>query len=201
MFASARVPPLKDVSTGPKMSQGRASQKGHNLLAQILLPAKFCLPHTTACRTFLVPVQLLSRCYSSFEADLYALSFDIYFSAFSSLCFDDVVKAWLSFFLSCSKAILWTVAPNVRRDALLTKQARLIDLFRPVDIWHNVIVACKQSRNPDDDTQGALAAARHHNPHAEPLVLGYTFIGEWTSLSLENYDSRKDCGNERVYKY
>ena len=27
-------------------------------------------------------------------------------------------------------AILWTVAPNVRKDALLMKQARLIDLFR-----------------------------------------------------------------------
>ena len=85
------------------------------------------------------------------------------------------------FLVLCKAAILWTVAPNVRRDALLMKQARLINLFRPGDIWHNVIVACKQSRNPDDDTQGALAAARHYNPHAEPIVLGYTFFGECTT--------------------
>ena len=39
-----RVPPLKDVSVAPKMSNSRANQRGHNLVAQILLPAKFCLP-------------------------------------------------------------------------------------------------------------------------------------------------------------
>ena len=49
---------------------------------------------------------------------------------------------------------------------------------RPGDIWHNVIIACKQSRNPEDDTQGALAAAKHYNPKADPVLLGYTFIGK-----------------------
>ena len=29
------------------------------------------------------------------------------------------------------KAILWCILPNVRRDALLTKQARLIEMFKP----------------------------------------------------------------------
>ena len=51
------------------------------------------------------------------------------------------------------KAIVWNILPNVRKDALLTKQARLIDLFKPGDIWHNVIIVCKQSRNPEDDAQ------------------------------------------------
>jgi hypothetical protein len=51
------------------------------------------------------------------------------------------------------KAIVWNILPNVRKDALLTKQARLINLFKPKDIWHNVIIVCKQSRNPEDDAQ------------------------------------------------
>lgn len=76
------------------------------------------------------------------------------------------------------KAIIWNVLPNVRKDALLTKQARLIDLFKPKDIWQNVLIICKQSRNPDDDAQGALAAARQFNPRAEPPVLGFTFIDD-----------------------
>ena len=52
------------------------------------------------------------------------------------------------------KAIIWNILPNVRKDALLSKQARLIDLFKPRDIWHNVLIICKQSRNPEDDAQG-----------------------------------------------
>ena len=81
------------------------------------------------------------------------------------------------------KAIVWNILPNVRKDALLTKQARLIDLFKPGDIWHNVVIVCKQSRNPEDDAQGALAAARQFNPRANPPILGYTYI-EDASLTL-----------------
>ena len=51
------------------------------------------------------------------------------------------------------KAIVWNILPNVRKDALLTKQARLINLFKPKEIWHNVVIVCKQSRNPEDDAQ------------------------------------------------
>ena len=54
--------------------------------------------------------------------------------------------------------------PNCRRDALLAEQAKLINLFMPGDIWHNVLIVCKQSKNPVDDGQGALAAAREFNP-------------------------------------
>lgn len=76
------------------------------------------------------------------------------------------------------KAIIWNVLPNVRKDALLSKQARLINLFKPKQIWQNVVIICKQSRNPDDDAQGALAAARAYNPKAEPPILGFTFIDD-----------------------
>lgn len=76
------------------------------------------------------------------------------------------------------KAIIWNVLPNVRKDALLSKQARLINLFKPKQIWQNVMIICKQSRNPDDDAQGALAAARAFNPKAEPPVLGFTYIDD-----------------------
>jgi len=94
------------------------------------------------------------------------------------------------------QAIIWNVAPNVRKDALLMKQARLIDLFRPVDIWNNVMIICKQSRNPEDDGQGALAAAHSFNPDANPTVLGYTYADD-ASLTdnqrraLESKENRK----------
>ena len=57
--------------------------------------------------------------------------------------------------------------PNCRRDALLAEQAKLINLFMPGDIWHNVLIVCKQSKNPVDDAQGALAAARELNPEGK----------------------------------
>ena len=71
----------------------------------------------------------------------------------------------------------------MRKDALLTKQARLIDLFKPKEIWHNVLIVCKQSRNPEDDAQGALAAARQFNPKAQLPILGFTYIDD-VSLTL-----------------
>ena len=58
------------------------------------------------------------------------------------------------------KAILWTILPNVRKDALLSKQANMINKFKEVDIWNNVIIMCKQSRNPEDDTQGGLPGGK-----------------------------------------
>lgn len=76
------------------------------------------------------------------------------------------------------KAIIWNILPNVRKDALLTKQARLINLFKPKEIWHNVVIICKQSRNPEDDAQGALAAARQFNPRVDPPILGFTYIDD-----------------------
>ena len=81
------------------------------------------------------------------------------------------------------KAILWTILPNVRKDALLSKQANMINKFKEVDIWNNVIIVCKQSRNPEDDTQGALYAAKAFSPELEVPVLGYTFLEDpsWTS--------------------
>ena len=81
------------------------------------------------------------------------------------------------------KAILWTILPNVRKDALLSKQANMINKFKEVDIWSNVIIVCKQSRNPEDDTQGALYAAKAFSPDLEVPVLGYTFLEDpsWTS--------------------
>ena len=81
------------------------------------------------------------------------------------------------------KTILWTILPNVRKDALLSKQANMINKFKEVDIWSNVIIVCKQSRNPEDDTQGALYAAKAFSPDLEVPVLGYTFLEDpsWTS--------------------
>ena len=51
------------------------------------------------------------------------------------------------------KAVIWNISPNVRRDALLTGQARLINLFKKRDIWNNVIIVAKQSLNPESDCQ------------------------------------------------
>ena len=77
--------------------------------------------------------------------------------------FKDILQFICDHQLLRVKAIIWNILPNCRRDALLTKQARLINLFKPKDIWHNVLIVCKQSRNPEDDAQGALAAARQFN--------------------------------------
>ena len=42
--------------------------------------------------------------------------------------------------------IVWNIAPNVRRDALLSKQAALINQFKETEIWRNVLIVAKQVR-------------------------------------------------------
>ena len=59
-------------------------------------------------------------------------------------------------YMTSLEAIIWNVNPNVRCDALLTNQAKLINLFAPQEIWNNVIIIVKQSLNPDDDGRGKL---------------------------------------------
>ena len=49
------------------------------------------------------------------------------------------------------------------------------------------MIICKQSRNPEDDAQGALAAARQFNPKAQPPVLGnITLSRVATAVSFQN---------------
>lgn len=50
--------------------------------------------------------------------------------------------------LLCVKAIIWNILPNVRRDGTLSSQAKMINMFKEKDIWNNVIIVCKKSRDP-----------------------------------------------------
>jgi len=44
------------------------------------------------------------------------------------------------------------------------------------DIWRNVIIVCKQSRNPEDDAQGAIGAARQFNPSTGEGYCPFKFL-------------------------
>ena len=56
--------------------------------------------------------------------------------------------------------IICTVNPDGRMTAKLQKQAWLINQFKAVSVWDNVIIAVKKTRgNARNDGAGALAAA------------------------------------------
>ena len=56
--------------------------------------------------------------------------------------------------------IIYTVNPDGRMTAKLQKQAWLINQFKAVSVWDNVIIAVKKTRgNARNDGAGALAAA------------------------------------------
>ena len=52
--------------------------------------------------------------------------------------------------------VIWNILPNIRKDALLRKQAQMINLFKAEEIWRNVIIVAKQSLNPEEDCAGAV---------------------------------------------
>ena len=90
------------------------------------------------------------------------------------------------------RAVIWTVSPNVRQDALLNRQAALINKFGDKEIWNRVIISCKQSANPDTDTRGALAAALDYDPRSSIQVVGYRFLDD-SSLSM---DQQMSCESD-----
>ena len=92
-------------------------------------------------------------------------------------CFSFAVR-FVNFILFIQvKAVIWNISPNVRRDALLTGQARLINLFKKRDIWDNVIIVAKQSLNPESDCQVSdiwdnviIVATQSLNPESDCQV-------------------------------
>ena len=79
-------------------------------------------------------------------------------------------------YMTSVKAIIWNVHPNVRCDAVLTSQAKLINKFAPKEVWNNVIVITKQSMSPEDDGRGAMAAALEYHSGANVQLLGYRYV-------------------------
>jgi len=82
------------------------------------------------------------------------------------------------------KAVVWCVSPNEKKDMMLQKQAKLIDMLTKDEdqgkIWANVIILCKGTlkRAAKEDCIGAEMAAREICETAAPRSLGYKFADE-----------------------
>jgi len=101
--------------------------------------------------------------------------------------FKDILRFIDKYEITKVSAIIWNIVPNVRRDALLAGQARLINLFKENDIWNNVLIIAKQSLNPKVDCQGAVKAAQDFTD-IPILHTGYRFYNDPT-ISAEQRDS------------
>lgn len=101
------------------------------------------------------------------------------------------------------KAVIWTVNRSIRQDALLNRQAALINKFYEKDIWNRVIIVCKQTENPDRDCRGALAAGLDYNPRANIQTTGFYYLDDSSftmdqSMSLENDPKMRDTWNVKT---
>lgn len=97
--------------------------------------------------------------------------------------------------------VIWNVIPNVRRDAVLSRQAKLIDLLGGSSgaIWKNVIVVCKQSMKPERDGTGAVKAAMEYG--MRPQIVGYRFysdLDEEQKAKLENNPEMRGAFNVKT---
>ncbi len=68
-------------------------------------------------------------------------------------------------------AFMWTIQPS-RSDSAVERQAKFLDMFRPSEVWANVIVVCKESMRPNRDGAEAIKAAKDLNG-VPKKVLGY----------------------------
>ena len=95
---------------------------------------------------------------------------------------DDTFKDILRFIESNSivnvKAVIWSIIPSPRLTHELTIQAKLINKLIEKRIWGRVIIVCKQSMNPEQDTRGALKAALDYDAYANVQVLGYRYLDD-----------------------
>jgi len=97
------------------------------------------------------------------------------------------------------RAVIWTVMPNVRQDALLNRQAALIDKFGEREVWNRVIISCKQSTNVEADTRGAFAAALDFNPRATVQRLGHRFLDDSSLTMDQQITCENDSGSRKTW--
>ena len=94
--------------------------------------------------------------------------------------FKDILRFIDQYDITRVAAIIWNIVPNVRRDALLRKQAHLINQFKDEEIWRNVLIVAKQSLNPEADCAGAVRAAEEYSNEWPVLFTGYRFLTDPT---------------------
>ena len=117
-----------------------------------------------------------------------------------------------------AKAIVWNIAASVRETKELERQAKFIDQFVPRRIWSNVIIVCKEAKNPIEQSRGAVRCSNVTTIHAvsrinfayfrslvkrlfngEPnmQVLGFTYL-EAESRSLSHEQKEFARGNPEM---
>jgi len=99
--------------------------------------------------------------------------------------------------------IIWTVNPDNRESAQLQDQAKLINEFKEVKVWDNVMVLVKRTRGaPRQDAAGALAAAKGVAPTIDVdriNVIGFSLLEELDEREMafwskQNIDDRNKMG-------
>lgn len=111
-------------------------------------------------------------------------------------CTDDQIFREILTFLFSEKitsvaGIIWNVIPDIRSSAMVTCQAKLINLFHP-DIWNNVIIVAKESLNPAKNCQGALHAASPYSGDISIPYTGYSFFDQEEHVDM-TVETRKGC--------
>ena len=87
--------------------------------------------------------------------------------------FKDILRFINKHDITRVSCIIWNILPNVRKDALLRKQAEMINLFKAEEIWRNVVIVAKQSMSPVEDCAGAVRAAEELSGEWPVLATGY----------------------------
>ena len=106
--------------------------------------------------------------------------------------FKDILRFIDENYMTNVKAVVWAIHPNVRCDAVLSSQAKLIEKFAPKVVWNNVIIVVKQSMSPEDDGRGAMTAALDYNANANVQLLGYRFINDDTFNAKQRQKMQDD---------
>ena len=79
-------------------------------------------------------------------------------------CFHNTLELLVANGITRIQSILWHIVPDTVQNSMnLFEQARFIDMFKPVEIWSNVIVVAKCSANPLRDGREAAKAAAEFN--------------------------------------
>ena len=112
--------------------------------------------------------------------------------------FKDILRFINKHDITRVRCIIWNILPNIRKDALLKKQAELINLFKAEDIWRNVVIVAKQSLTPAEDCAGAVRAAEELSREWPVVATGYRFLSD-PSLSPAQRDLMQDAATRKTF--
>lgn len=115
-------------------------------------------------------------------------------------CFHDTLELLVANGITRIQSILWHIIPGtVLNNITLYEQARFINMFKPKEIWSNVVVVAKCSANPErDGKEAARTISEFTQDIINVPIIGYRLYDD-PNLSAHERNQFEDAAERAKF--